>query len=278
VAKAPDAGELREPRQRAAELSSQGELGLPIPPVLVVVGTPIGNLSDVSDRAKAVLGTADLVVCEDTRRTRALLSYLGLKGKRLLALYGGRERQRSEAALQALRSGELVALVCDAGMPLVSDPGEDLVRRAIENGFPVSVVPGPSAVLAALVVSGLPTGRFCMEGFLARSGAVRREQLARIAGSEATTVFFESPQRLSKTFHDLAEACGPDRPAVIARELTKLHESVLRGTLSELIETLDANEAIKGEIVVLVGGAPRPERPVHKDRYEALSPRSRPTS
>jgi 16S rRNA (cytidine1402-2'-O)-methyltransferase len=277
VVRAPDAGELREPRPRAGEVSGKGELGVPNPPVLVVVGTPIGNLSDVSDRAKTVLEAADLVVCEDTRRTRALLSHLGLKGKRVLALYGGRERQRSETALQSLRSGELVALVSDAGMPLVSDPGEDLVRLAIENGFPVSVVPGPSAVLAALVVSGLPTGRFCMEGFLARSGASRREQLARIARSGATTVFFESPQRLGKTLQDLAEVCGPNRQAVIARELTKLHESVLRGSLSGLIEALDSQEEIKGEIVVLVGGAPRGERPVHKDRYEALSPRHRPT-
>jgi 16S rRNA (cytidine1402-2'-O)-methyltransferase len=278
VARAPEAGDLREPRQRVAELSFKGELGLPTPPVLVVVGTPIGNLSDITDRARAVLGAADLVVCEDTRRTRALLGHLGLKGKRLLALYGGGELERSRVALDSLRSGELVALVSDAGMPLVSDPGEQLVRLAIDNGFPVSVVPGPSAVLAALVVSGLPAGRFCMEGFLARSGSARREQLTQIASSRTTTVVFESPRRLANTLADLAEFCGPDRQAAIVRELTKLHENVLRGSLSDLIEALGTQGEIKGEIVVLIGPAPRPQREAHKDRYEALSPRNQPRS
>jgi len=223
---------------------------------LVLVGTPIGNLGDLTPRAVETLRDADVIAAEDTRRTRALLTHAGVPaGRRLVAVHAHAERARAAALLDQIRRGATVALVTDAGLPSVSDPGERLVRVCVDAGVPVDVVPGPSAALAGLVVSGLPTARFVFEGFLPRKGPDRRARLAALAAEERTAVCFESPHRLRETLADLADACGPARPVVLARELTKLHESVYRGTLGDAVDLLAA-ETPRGEYVVVLGGAP----------------------
>jgi 16S rRNA (cytidine1402-2'-O)-methyltransferase len=221
--------------------------------LLVVVGTPIGNLGDLTPRAVEALAGADVVYCEDTRRTRGLLTHAGIRGATLRSLHGHNEDSRIAGILDAVRSGRTVALVSDAGMPTVSDPGSALVAAAVDAGLEVSVVPGPSAVTASLVVSGLATGRFCFEGFLPRSGAARRTALASIARETRTAVLFEAPGRLAVTLADLAEACGGDRRVAVVRELTKIHEEVWRGTLADAAaKALEA--PVKGEIVVVLAG------------------------
>jgi 16S rRNA (cytidine1402-2'-O)-methyltransferase len=221
---------------------------------LVLVGTPIGNLGDLSPRAVEALRGADLIAAEDTRRTRALLTHAGVPGgRRLVAVHEHNERARAVELVEEIRRGATVALVTDAGLPGVSDPGERMVRACVDAGLTVEVVPGPSAALAGLVVSGLPSARFAFEGFLPRKGPARRERLAEIARDPRTTVLFEAPHRLHETLGDLADACGPDRRVVIARELTKLHEEVWRGTLTEALEHAAAEP--RGEHVVVVAGA-----------------------
>jgi 16S rRNA (cytidine1402-2'-O)-methyltransferase len=219
-----------------------------------VVATPIGNLGDLSPRAREALAAADVVAAEDTRHTGALLKQLGLD-RPLLSLHEHNEERRAAELVERAAHGARIALVSDAGMPLVSDPGYGLVRAAVAAGIAVQVIPGPSALLAALALSGLPTDRFCFEGFLpAREGA-RRERLRELAREPRTLVFYESPHRLLETLQDMAESFGADREAAVARELTKLHETVYRGTFAMLLQIgrEEANFA-RGEITVVVAG------------------------
>src|SRR5262245_22432920 len=199
---------------------------------LVLVGTPIGNLGDLAPRAAEALAGADAVCCEDTRRTGKLLSLAGIERRPLVVVNEHTEGREIPRVLARLARGERVALVSDAGMPGISDPGERLVAAAVAAGHPVEVVPGPSARLAALVVSGLPAGRFVFEGFLPRKGSGRTERLAAVADERRTTVLYEAPHRLARTLAELAAACGEDRRVVVARELTKLHEEVWRGAVA----------------------------------------------
>jgi 16S rRNA (cytidine1402-2'-O)-methyltransferase len=229
---------------------------------LFLVGTPIGNLEDLSDRARRVLSEADLVAAEDTRRTGRLLEHIGAK-KPLLSVFEGNETERILQLLERLRAGENVALVSDAGMPSVSDPGYELVTACIEAGIAVDVVPGPSAVLSGLVLSGLPTDRFVFEGFLPRTGSHRKARLAALAEEPRTIVLFESPQRVERTLRDIARTLG-DRRVVVARELTKLHQEVIRGRISEVLARTEGRE-LKGEIVVVVEGATRADKGRAKD-------------
>jgi 16S rRNA (cytidine1402-2'-O)-methyltransferase len=227
---------------------------------LHLVGTPIGNLGDVSRRAKETLARVDLVAAEDTRRARKLLSHLGVRAE-LATLFEGNERARTETLLDALRDGRDVAVISDAGMPGLSDPGYRLVRACAEEGIDVRVVPGPSAAIAALVVSGLPSDRFVFEGFLPKKEGERRARLEALATERRTIVLFESPRRVGATLEVIASILGPDRPVSVARELTKVHEEVLRGTAEELAGKLGGEE-LRGEVVLVIGGAtqgPAPE-------------------
>lgn len=244
---------------------------------LVLVATPIGNLGDLSARAVEALRGADLVCCEDTRRTRALLSAAGVPaGKRLRSLHAHNEVARIPELLAVASEGRTVAVVTDAGMPAISDPGARLVAAAASAGIRVTVVPGPSAVLAALVVSGLPTDRFCVEGFLPRSGGARRRRLDAVMSDPRTSVVLESPQRLASTLEDLA-ARAPGREVVVCRELTKLHEEVWRGSASEAAELFSSRQ-VRGEVVIVVAGlaerteaagAPGP-RPARRPEADAV--------
>jgi 16S rRNA (cytidine1402-2'-O)-methyltransferase len=235
---------------------------------LVLVGTPIGNLGDLSPRAVEVLREADVIAAEDTRRTRALLSHAGIRaGKRLRAVHGHNEQRFASSIVAEVHGGKRVAYVTDAGMPGISDPGERLVRACADAGLPVEVIPGPSALLTALVVSGLPTQRFVFEGFLPRKGRLRADRLAAIAAETRTVVLFESPLRVRETLADLAEASGRDREVAVARELTKRFEEVWRGTLGKAVADPDAIEA-RGELVVVVGPGPEAE-PVGDEGLEA---------
>jgi 16S rRNA (cytidine1402-2'-O)-methyltransferase len=229
---------------------------------LYVVGTPIGNLGDVTERAIATLRAVDLVAAEDTRRTGRLLAHLGIE-KPMRSLFEGNERERTRELLGELHGGREVALVSDAGMPGVSDPGHLLVRGCAEEGIEVRVVPGPSAVTAALVVSGLPSERFVFEGFLPRKAAARRERLRALVGDPRTVVLFESPLRLSTLLADVVAEVG-DRRVAVCRELTKLHEEVLRGRVSEVLALL-SGVRLRGEVVVVVEGDRAPG-PVDLDR------------
>ena len=221
---------------------------------LVVVATPIGNLEDLSPRARDALAEVDLVACEDTRRTGRLLARIGLK-KRLISLHQHNERQRLPGLLEELSRGRSVALASDAGTPLLSDPGYLLVRQAVAAGVKVEAVPGPSAVLAALVVSGLPPYPFTFAGFPPPRGGKRRAFYRRFAALDHTLVFFESPHRLLASLEDAVETLG-DRPAAVARELTKRYEEVLRGSLRALQEELAARSGLKGEFTLVVGKPP----------------------
>jgi 16S rRNA (cytidine1402-2'-O)-methyltransferase len=216
----------------------------------MLVATPIGNLGDLSPRSIETLAAAELICCEDTRRTGRLLQAAGVSGKRLAVCNEHTERRCAGEVVAVLARGGDVALVTDAGTPGISDPGELLVRAVLDAGYEVSTVPGPAALVAALVSSGLPTARFVFEGFLPRGGPQRRRRLGEIAGEQRTVVLYEAPHRVLRTLGDLAEACGPDRPVVVARELTKLYETVVRGTLG----TVDVGEP-RGEYVVVIGGA-----------------------
>jgi 16S rRNA (cytidine1402-2'-O)-methyltransferase len=238
-------------------------------PALVLVATPIGNLGDLAPRAITAMADADVICCEDTRRTGRLLQHAGVTGYSLLMVNEHNEASRTGEVVRRLDAGERVAVVTDAGMPGVSDPGERLVRAVLDAGHPVEVVPGPSAAVAALVVSGLPTGRFVFEGFLPRKGSARTERLAALAGERRTVVLYEAPHRLARTLGDLTEAFGPDRQAAAGRELTKLHEEVRRGTLAELAEWAGAHEPV-GELVLVVDGAPEPAAVTDDDIAAAL--------
>ncbi len=236
---------------------------------IVLVSTPIGNLGDLSSRAIETLRDADLVCCEDTRRTRELLTHAGIRGKRLMSLHAHNEQSRVEEILELAGDGHCVVLVSDAGTPSVSDPGARLVRGAIEAGVPVSAVPGPSALLNALVLSGLPTDRFCFEGFLARRGAERRARLEELRDERRTAVVYEAPTRLSRTLREMAETCGEDRRVCVARELTKLHEDVWRGTLDGAAAHF-AEREVRGEVVIVLEGAPPQPAPTEQEIAEAV--------
>lgn len=218
---------------------------------LYLVGTPIGNLGDMSDRARETLKTADIVAAEDTRRTGRLLAHFGVK-RRMVSLFEGNERQRTCELLVALREGKDVAIVTDAGMPVISDPGFRLVRACADEGIEVRVVPGASAVTAALAVSGIPSERFVFEGFLPRRASDRRSRLRALSRDPRTVVLFESPLRLATLLRDVLVELG-DRQVAIARELTKLHEEVVRGRTSEVLAALADSEP-KGEVVVVIEG------------------------
>ncbi|MCL6091524.1 MAG: 16S rRNA (cytidine(1402)-2'-O)-methyltransferase [Actinobacteria bacterium] len=220
---------------------------------LVVVSTPIGNLGDLSPRAAEALAGAGYIYCEDTRRTRKLLSHLGVSGQRLVAHHRFSEAATTPAALERLHAGATIALVSDAGTPLVSDPGGRLVRAAIEEGVAVEAVPGPSALLAALVVSGLATERWCFEGFLPAKAGRRATRLVGIAAeAERAVIVFEAPHRVARLLDELAQACGAQRPVAVCRELTKLHEEVWRGPVGEAAQRARRAQP-RGEHVVIVG-------------------------
>src|SRR5215210_8055936 len=229
----------------------------PLTTGLHVVATPIGNLRDVSFRALATLAAADAVLAEDTRVTRTLLMHYGITTP-LVAYHEHSNDAVRERMVHRIREGQALALVSDAGTPLVSDPGYKLVQSAIDAGLPVTPIPGPSAVLTALVASGLPTDRFFFEGFLPPKSAARRTRLSEIAGIPGTLLVFEAPHRLPEMLADAAAVLG-DRPAVVARELTKMFETVRRGTLAELAAQFAEEGPPKGEIVVLIGEATGPK-------------------
>lgn len=219
---------------------------------LVLVATPIGNLGDLSPRAVEALRAADVIACEDTRHTRKLLSASAISS-RLISVHEHNERAQTPYVLELLTAGQTVALVSDAGTPAISDPGARLVAAAVEAGHQVTIVPGPSAVVSALAVSGLPTDRFVFEGFLPRKGAERKSRLASIAAEERTVVVYESPNRVGATLTDLAAVCGPERRVAVVRELTKLYEEIWRGSLAEAALHLGA-AAARGEHVLVIEG------------------------
>jgi 16S rRNA (cytidine1402-2'-O)-methyltransferase len=227
---------------------------------LWLVATPIGNLGDLAPRAADVLGSVDLVCCEDTRRTGKLLQHAGVHATRLAVCNEHTEYNQIVAVLDVLAGGGDVAVVSDAGSPGISDPGEKLVAAALDAGHAVSAVPGPSAATMAVTISGLPSGRHVYEGFLPRKGRERSERLDDIAAETRTVVIYEAPHRILRTLDDLRVACGPDRPVSVSRELTKMHEETVRGTLG----SIDIGEP-RGEYVIVVGGAVTGTEPASDD-------------
>jgi 16S rRNA (cytidine1402-2'-O)-methyltransferase len=242
-----------------------------VPGTLAVVATPIGNLDDLSARAIETLRTVDLVLAEDTRHTGRLLARIGSDVPQR-SLHEHNERERTVEVLDRLRAGERIALVSDAGTPTVSDPGYRLLAACVEAGVRVEPIPGPSAVLAALVASGLPSDRVAFDGFLPRKGAHRRQRLAELATEPRTMVLFVSPHRAGGDLADLAAALGSERPAALARELTKLHEEVRHGTLAEL--AAGARDGLRGEVTVVIAGAPSEPASPPTDRELAERVRS----
>lgn len=225
---------------------------LPAPDAgLHIVATPIGNLSDITLRALATLAHADIVYCEDTRHSRKLFEHFGLR-PRLAAYHEHNAEEKRGEILAALSEGKTIALISDAGTPLISDPGFKLVREAVAAGHTVTTEPGPSAAIAALTLAGLPTDRFLFLGFLSPKSAARREEILGVKDVRASLVIYESPQRVAASLADLV-ACLGARPAAVAREITKLHEEVKRGTLEELAQQMAEAETPKGEIVIIVG-------------------------
>ena|SRR5215831_1199945 len=218
--------------------------------ILYLVATPIGNLEDITLRALRVLAEADIIACEDTRRTRKLLAHYEIS-RPLVSYYEHNERERSAELVGKLKSGSRVVLVSDAGMPLISDPGYHLVKAAIEHRIPIVPVPGASALVTALAASGLPTSEFLFGGFLPSRASARRARLAEFSGGRSTLVFYETPHRIAGALQDVLEVLG-DRTAVLARELTKMHEEFIRGTLSEIAARI-AESDLPGEYVLVIG-------------------------
>ena len=236
---------------------------------LVLVATPIGNLGDISQRAIEALKAADIICCEDTRHSGKLLAHFGVTGKKLVVINEHTEYDAREEIVSLVTSGSNVALITDAGTPGISDPGERLVVAVINAGGVVTAVPGPSALTMALVISGLPTSRFVFEGFLPRSGAERTERLAMATTESRTTVFYEAPHRLVKTLSDLTTACGAMRGVVLARELTKLHEEIWRGTLQDANMHVAKTEP-RGEYVIILEPAKPPAPPTDEELLAAI--------
>jgi 16S rRNA (cytidine1402-2'-O)-methyltransferase len=225
-----------------------------MPGTLYIVATPIGNLEDITQRALRILGEVKLVACEDTRRTRVLLNHFGIKTK-TVSYHEHNERARAAEICELLASGQSVALVSDAGTPLINDPGFRVVDRAIELNLPVVPVPGPTALIAALVASGLPSEEFFFAGFVPARANARRGRLEELRAMPATLVFYEAPHRIKATLEDALEVLG-DRPAALARELTKIHEEILRGSLHELIQGFGTGSLVaRGEMVLVIGNA-----------------------
>ncbi len=239
---------------------------------LVLVATPIGNLGDLSPRAVEVLAKADAVACEDTRRTGRLLAHAGVTAPRLLVVNEHTEKAGAAEIADLIVAGNMVALVTDAGTPAVSDPGAKVVEAVLKAGGEVEAVPGPSAALAALVVSGLPTGRFCFEGFLPKKGRHRADRLHALSVEPRTMVLFEAPHRLARTLGDLAAALGGDRAIAIVREQTKLHEEIWRGTLADAVTRVGESEP-RGEYVLVVAGCPDAAPPSESQIRAALDER-----
>jgi 16S rRNA (cytidine1402-2'-O)-methyltransferase len=226
---------------------------------LVVVGTPIGNLEDISPRAMRALREADVILSEDTRRTRKLLSALAVPAPKMVRLDRHTEAGQVSPTIASIRDGATVVLVSDAGMPTISDPGTEVVKGVTGAGLPAEVVPGPCAVSAALALSGLPAAQYRFAGFLPRKGRARRDALASVAAEPATVVIYEAPGRVAATLADLAGACGPERDVAAVRELTKLHEEVWRAPLGQAVERLSrSGEEPRGEWVLVVGPRPAP--------------------
>ncbi len=238
----------------AAGSTLQTELAKPLAPGLYLVSTPIGNLGDISLRALATLARADMVFCEDTRHSRKLLSHFAISGE-LFAYHEHNAAKERPRILARVRAGHAVALIADAGTPLISDPGNKLVRSLREEGLSVFAVPGASAVLAALTSSGLPTDRFCFEGFLPPKSAARRKRLEALSAIPATFIFYEAPSRLQGMLDDLRDIFG-DREGVVAKELTKLHEAHVAGPLEDLVQRAAGTLGPKGEFVVIAGPPP----------------------
>ena len=228
--------------------------------MLYLVPTPIGNLGDISIRCRQTLEEADFIAAEDTRVTLKLLNHLGIK-KSLVSYYEHNKASKGNVILDRILAGEVCALVSDAGSPAISDPGEDLVKQCAEAGITVCAIPGPCAVITALSISGQRTGRFCFEGFLSTAKKSRREHLDQLRNEQRTMVFYEAPHKLLSTLEDMAEAFGADRPISLCRELTKLHEEVVRTTLGQAIDKYNETPP-KGEFVLVVAGAPAMEEEV----------------
>ena len=226
--------------------------------MLYLVPTPIGNLGDISERCRKTLEEADFIAAEDTRVSLKLLNHLGIK-KSLVSYYEHNKASKGNVIVERLLAGESCALVSDAGSPAISDPGEDLVKQCAEAGITVCAIPGPCAVITALSISGQATGRFCFEGFLSTAKKSRREHLESLVSEQRTMIFYEAPHKLVNTLQDMAEHFGPDRPISLCRELTKLHEEVVRTTLGDAIGKYTETPP-KGEFVLVVAGAPAAEQ------------------
>ena len=239
--------------------------------MLYLVPTPIGNLGDISIRCRETLEQADFTAAEDTRVTLKLLNHLGIK-KSLVSYYEHNKTFKGDKIVQRILDGETCALVSDAGSPAISDPGEDLVKQCAQAGIPVCAIPGPCAAITALSISGQATGRFCFEGFLSTSKKSRREHLESLAQERRTMIFYEAPHKLTATLEDLAACFGADRPVSLCRELTKLHEEVIRTTLGQALERYTQTPP-KGEFVLVVAGAPEPvkEGPSQSDAAARLA-------
>ena len=230
-----------------------------MPGMLYLVPTPIGNLGDISQRCREVLESVDFIAAEDTRVSLKLLNHMGIK-KSLVSYYEHNKAQSGMRILDRIQNGETCALVSDAGSPAISDPGEDLVKQCAQSGITVRAIPGPCAVITALSISGQSTGRFCFEGFLSTAKKSRRDHLQSLAGETRTMVFYEAPHKLMNTLRDMAEFFGEERPISLCRELTKLHEEVIRTTLGGAI-ALYETQPPKGEYVLVLAGAPEKEPP-----------------
>jgi 16S rRNA (cytidine1402-2'-O)-methyltransferase len=237
--------------------------------VVVLAATPIGDVADASPRLVAELTNADVIAAEDTRRLRRLLERLGIEtGARILSYFEGNEARRTDELVRVLGEGARVVVVSDSGMPLVSDPGYRLVAAAVARGFRVTAAPGPSAVLTALAISGLPVDRFCFEGFLPRKAAERARRLGQLAAEPRTMIFFEAPHRAAATLSAMAIALGADRRGAVCRELTKTYEEVRRGSLEELADW--AASDVRGEVTLVIGGATQPTPDLQVAAEEAL--------
>ena len=242
-----------------------------LPSTLYLVGTPIGNLADISERAKKVLSEVDFVAAEDTRNSMRLLSAYGIK-KELVSYFEHNKRQSGERIVERLLSGESCALITDAGMPAISDPGEDIVRLCAEAGLCVSVIPGASAAVSALALSALSTARFAFEGFLPAKSGDRKKRLSALVTEERTMIFYEAPHKLCRTLLDMKEAFGEDRKISLCRELTKLNEEVERLTLTEAVKRYEEKEP-RGEYVLVLEGADEAGVSVSYDADSSLSPK-----
>ena len=249
--------------------SSKDSRGATSGGVLVLVATPIGNLGDMTQRAIEALQSADVICCEDTRHSGKLLAHFGVTGKKLIVINEHTEYDAREQIVSLVTSGSVVALITDAGTPGISDPGERLVVAVIEAGGNVTAAPGASALTMALVISGLPTSRFVFEGFLPRGGAERSDRLAMATTESRTIVLYEAPHRLAKTLSDLTTACGAMRRVVLARELTKLHEQIWRGTLQDANMLVALTEP-RGEYVIILEPAKPPAPPTDEELVAAI--------